>query len=539
MLREVLMSRRYIVISLVVIVLLGVIAATGRGEEPTVHLFFFHSLDCSHCEAVTHEVLPPLLEEYGAQLQIRYFDISIPENYEALLTLEERYDLPEHGIPQIFLGEWALVGEAMIREHLDRLIAEGLEAGGADYLAPDLVPVASPTPELVPAAATTPTPTTLLPKDTRLPPEGCKWCDEERRSSAPIVYMAYFYDTACLACDRVSHDLNLLHSQYPNLYVRSFDISEHTALSEALGQRAGVAAEKRMVAPAVFVGDDYLVTPDINAKTLATLVDKYASSGTKPPWEIVAEEEAVAQSIIERFASFSALTVIGAGLVDGVNPCAFAGIIFFVSYLAVTKRQGKEILIVGATFTTGVFLSYLLIGLGILGFVRQLTFIRPFSRIVYMATMTLCAILALLSFHDYLQIRRGHKGSTALHLPKALQARLHKTIRERSRVQSFAWAAFVTGFLVSLLEFACTGQVYLPTIIFVTGVPELRTHAVAYLLLYNLLFVAPLVIIFLLTYLGTTWRQLNEVLESNMATLKLLTAGLFALLAVWLGFYIL
>jgi cytochrome c biogenesis protein CcdA len=314
-------------------------------------------------------------------------------------------------------------------------------------------------------------------------------------------------------------------------------VKKQAELSEALAESHGVPAEKRLVAPAVFVGQDYLVTPDINVDTLTALVDKYFASGSKPPWEAVSTGQAQ-QSIIERFRSFGALTVLMAGLIDGVNPCAFAGLIFFVSYLAVTKRKGREILLVGAAFTLGVFASYLLVGLGILGFVRQLSFIQTFARIIYLATMVLCLVLSALSLYDYVQVRRGRKEDIALRLPKPLQERLHRVIREGSRASNFALAALVTGFLVALIEFACTGQVYLPTIIFVTGVSNLRAHAVAYLVIYNLAFITPLMVIFLLTFFGTTWRALNRFLESNMASLKLVTAILFAVLAIWLGIYV-
>jgi cytochrome c biogenesis protein CcdA len=58
------------------------------------------------------------------------------------------------------------------------------------------------------------------------------------------------------------------------------------------------------------------------------------------------------------------LAVVLAGLVDGLNPCAFATIIFFVSYLSLSGKKGKEILITGASFTVGVFIAYLLVVLG-------------------------------------------------------------------------------------------------------------------------------------------------------------------------------
>ena len=101
-------------------------------------------------------------------------------------------------------------------------------------------------------------------------------------------------------------------------------------------------------------------------------------------------------------------------------------------------------------------------------------------------------------------------------------------------MRAFAPVAFVTGMAISIIELACTGQVYLPTILFVLGVPELQARAVLYLVLYNVMFILPLVVVFVLACLGTTSEQLSQFINRRAATVKLATAGLFVLLAGWL-----
>ncbi len=93
----------------------------------------------------------------------------------------------------------------------------------------------------------------------------------------------------------------------------------------------------------------------------------------------------------------------------------------------------------------------------------------------------------------------------------------------------------MTGLIVSILELACTGQVYLPTIIFVMGVPGLRAKAFVYLLLYNLLFVLPLVIVFVFVYHGSNSRQLMRIMRQRAGTIKLATTVLLFGMAIWLG----
>ena len=96
-------------------------------------------------------------------------------------------------------------------------------------------------------------------------------------------------------------------------------------------------------------------------------------------------------------------------------------------------------------------------------------------------------------------------------------------------------AALVTGVIVSLLELACTGQVYIPIIISLASVPGMRLFSTGYLVIYNLFFILPLVVVFMLTYFGTTSMQLGLFLKKRTAAIKLGTTLLFAVLAIWLG----
>jgi len=121
-----------------------------------------------------------------------------------------------------------------------------------------------------------------------------------------------------------------------------------------------------------------------------------------------------------------------------------------------------------------------------------------------------------------------------LSLPHNLRMRINRVIRQTRHARAYVWVAFVTGLTVSIIELACTGQVYLPTIIFVMGVPELRVRAFLYLLLYNLMFIAPLVVVFMLAFRGTTSKQLSRFLEARAGTVKLAMAALFFSLAGWL-----
>lgn len=641
--------RRMVAIALLSLLILSVsLGIAASAQEPVVHVLFFHSPDCAHCENVAREVLPVLQEKYASRLKIEHLDISDPTIYQALLRLEELYEVPpeQAAIPEIFIGEHVLIGEYVIRETLDALIEEYLAAGGAE---PILVFEATPA-----ATSVSPAPTSSA-EESRLPEEDCRWCARPESGELPAVYLYYFYDrlcddclvvkaevldplaehygahlvidardiegsisdyqlmrslermhgmevgampeifigdeillgeadirdnladliekygqqggvalpqpeegpiattvpaeegtppihlayfhqAGCLECDRVQYDLRFLQDRFPQLRVASFDVRQEAALAEWLGEQADLPQEKRLTAPSVFIGDDALVGEGLNATALESLIAQYTVSGADPIWEDwSANEGAGASSISERFRSFGPMTVVAAGLIDGVNPCAFATVIVFVSYLALTGRKGKEILSVGTAFAMGVFLAYLAVGVGLYKVLEALPVISVLGRWLYGLTALLCLVLAAASLYDYFKARGGRPEDMSLKLPQRLRQRVNKVIRERAKGSTLAISALVTGLIVSILELACTGQVYLPTIIFVMGVPELRARALAYLLLYNLLFILPLVVVFVFVYYGSGSRQLMRLMRERAGAIKLLTTILLFSMALWLG----
>lgn len=231
--------------------------------------------------------------------------------------------------------------------------------------------------------------------------------------------------------------------------------------------------------------------------------------------EAEAQLNTAGSEIVNRFHAFGTLTVAGAGLLDGINPCAFATIVFFISYMNLVGRGRKEILIAGSAFALAVFVTYLLLGLGTLAFMNYLNRFSIVAKCVYLLAAIATFTLAGLSLCDAVKAKQGKTKEIMLQLPRALKLRIHKVIWEQTRASGVIAGALVIGFVISALELVCTGQVYLPTITFVTGVDGMRAHAFAYLLLYNLMFIVPLLGVFGCVYWGTTSIQLGGVLQRH------------------------
>jgi cytochrome c biogenesis protein CcdA len=526
---------RMISLVLTLAILLAGARAVRAGEDAVVRVVYFTSAECPHCKAVFDEVLTPLQEVLGSRLEIKLVDISDPKEpgginptaYEMLIHAEAMFGVSpeEQGLPMLIVGDRALVGEGTIREQLPGLVDEYLEAGGTAW--PDI-------PGLAELDAGTDGSSLSAGADPGSGEEADCGPDEDICEAPAPVWMAYFYEVGCQECSRAEYDIRYVETKYPQVMVEEYNAQSDAALIEWLGARFGVPETQRLATPVLFVGDDYLIGAEITSEAVSILVEKYAATGTQRVWSDFDAEEA-GRNIVARFESFGVLTVAFAGLVDGLNPCAFATLAFFVSYLALSGRQGKEILAVGAAFTLGVFLAYLSVGLGFYKVLDLLgDLLTTLGRWVYGLTGLFCAVLAVFSFLDFLKARRGGIGDMALNLPHKLRMRINAVIRKGRRSRAFVAGSFFTGIAVSFLELACTGQVYLPTIIFVVSQPQLQARAVIFLILYNLLFIMPLVVVFVMAYYGTGSKQLTRFLERRAATVKLGLTVLFVALATWL-----
>ncbi len=505
------MRRIFLLLAGLALILILTQQALAQTPTPTpaggvVKVYLFHSPACPHCRRIIEEFLPKVQEKYGSALEITLLNVQEPENYLFLLTIEEQAKIPQEyrGVPFMVIGHHILIGELDIQQHMEEVVDLYLQQGGVDYLIP---------PEKIKEVFALPTPTP--------------------QPQARPVHLAYFYLSGCHECDQVSQDLEYLKKRYPNLQVHAFDVQKDAPLWEWLGERFGIPPEKRLSAPAIFVGNDYLLGSDVTVRKIEELIDKYSAGGAEPFWENWNREDAVSR-LLERFRSLGPLTVATAGLVDGLNPCAFATLIFLISYLTITGRNRFQILAVGSAFTLGIYGAYLGIGAGFLKGLQSLPWLRGLSEGIYSLTAALCFVLAALSIRDYFKARRGAPEEMSLKLPTRLRRVINKLIRESMKVRYLALISLALGFAIALLEFTCTGQVYLPTLLFVMGVPEMRVRAFSYLLLYNLAFILPMVVVFTVAFLGASSEELGLFLSRHTAPIKLATAFIFLALGGWL-----
>lgn len=282
--------------------------------------------------------------------------------------------------------------------------------------------------------------------------------------------------------------------------------------------------------PMIFIGKDAFYPANMNPDEILTSMQNYSQEEREAKLkEIEGLEEDVSQRLKDRYEQFSVMVVLGAGLIDGINPCAFVVLIFLVSYLYYVGRGRNEILIAGLFFAIGIFGAYLAMGTGLLGAVGYLESIsKIFQLVFYPAMAVFTGILAVLSILDF--YRMHYKGKKAvLELSAGLKKKTHDIIRKNARAKTIWIASLVTGVLVSFVEFMCTGQVYLPTIVYVINSAGVSADALGFLVIYNLGFTVPVIAITLIAYFSSSTKKIQEYMTSTNAAakIKLIMGALF------------
>jgi len=488
-----------------IVVVLLLIPLISFSKDP-VRIFLFYSEQKGGLK-VEEEIIKPLSQEYP--IEVQSFSVNQLKNYDLLTKFEKELKDPDNELPVIIIGDKILGGEVEIRRILESLVKTYAEKGGTPW--PSLKPI-GPEEGWIPHGPT-----------------------EEDRKSDKIIYAAFLYMPGCLHCEEMKAEMKNWTSKVPDLRIRTFSLTkeENKRLDEALSQIYQIPESKRLVDHKLYMGEDYLWSGDLHLESFQKLVAKYQGKGAPPPWEKVTKEalEKGEKSIVERFRRWSLSAVLVAGFIDGINPCAFATIIFLVSYLTFAGKKGREILLYGIVFTSGVFIAYLLVGMGLMTFLHQLSSFPLISKGVYLFIAFFALVLGIISLYDYILFRRGQVAKWKLQLPMGLKKKIHEIIREQARFKGGLLATFGAGFIIAVCTVICTGQVYLPTIGFVMGIPELRKNAIFNLILYNIMYIVPLVGIFVLTFFGVTSEKLAFMTKKHTGTVKLLTAMLFLALA--------
>jgi cytochrome c biogenesis protein CcdA len=220
--------------------------------------------------------------------------------------------------------------------------------------------------------------------------------------------------------------------------------------------------------------------------------------------------------------------VIGAAAIDSINPCVFGVLIFLIAFMTKMFKSANKMLIFGLMYSTVVYLTYLLLGFGIL----KIAIGTGFATAFYWLAALIAIFAGLLEIKDYFWYG---KGPSLQIIPGGGDRIKYYTSKIESMEQRHPALLILTtallGVFVVLVELPCTGAPYLAVLGLLSQGEFAR--AIPFLLLYNFIFIIPLFVIIGISYFGTTSEALEEWRKEHRGLMRL-GIGIFLLL---LGFY--
>jgi len=210
------------------------------------------------------------------------------------------------------------------------------------------------------------------------------------------------------------------------------------------------------------------------------------------------------------------------GLIDSINPCAIGVLIFYLALILSLKVERKLFVAFGLFYILATYVTYLFIGFGIFHVIHLFGVHNFFGW----AAAILILFLGLFNLKDFFW--------PAWHIPYVSNF-LNKCQIPKWKPQITIISAVILGFLIGICEFPCSGGVYLATISLLT-VQETFWQGVGYLLLYNVMFVLPLVVIFVSTGNKAVFGFFQKLNRQTLAGVKLamgISMLVSGLLLIW------
>jgi hypothetical protein len=358
---------------------------------------------------------------------------------------------------------------------------------------------------------------------------------------APPVIIDYFYEAGCPDCVKVREQiLPALDERFKGFFVLNrHDVGEKDVIPRLFAYQEKLGITKNE--PVCMVVDYQYVFNGFPAikKGLLQKIDECVAERMVEGWtpsEPIQVSRTAAETLDmakRRSQGFTIGMVIVAGLTDGINPCAIASLVFLMSLLRLSRNADKGLLVLGAAYCLASFGTYIAIGFGLLRVIHLLDGFEDMQKGIEAVLLVILVVLALLSFKDAWQFNKnGNTDAITLQLPNRIKTLIHKAVREGLRLRNLVIGGAAIGVLVTGLETVCTGQVLIPTLVVVIRESGKSTRELCYLLLYNIMFIVPLVTVFILTYFGLRTQTLLDWSKRHVVFSKVLLGIFFLLMAV-------
>lgn len=214
------------------------------------------------------------------------------------------------------------------------------------------------------------------------------------------------------------------------------------------------------------------------------------------------------------------ITVIVTAAIDSINPCAIGVLILMLSVVLAGGQSIGRMIFLGSVYIFSIFLVYLSAGLGFVYFFSNIPlYITEYLSI---GVAVLIVIAGFIEIKDYFWYGEGF----SLMIPPIFAKRLQNFASKTT-----VWGVAFLGAFVSAVELPCTGAPYLAIITILSQYFDFTAFLL--LVLYNIIFVLPLVIILFMVAGGKKLQDIKAWKQDNRGNMRLY-AGLLLIGLAWL-----
>jgi thiol-disulfide isomerase/thioredoxin len=453
-------------------------------DQPVVRAVMFWMETCGHCHHVITNILPPLQEQYGDQLEILLIELTTREQVDMLYQIagDHGMDPGRVAVPFLIIGEDVLVGSVEIPDKLPGLVERYLAAGGVDY--PDQI--------------NPPDDETAGPYGE---PEICgaeTSCEETTQKAAVQVPVYFFWGDGCPHCATQKPFMEDLQRRFPEMVYKSYEVWYVEENRQIFFDMAAAAGFEPQAVPTTFIGEQYWtgfydgMKRELEAAVVACIETACPDPGlnvpgtgvvTEAPVAIPAEPEPSPAEIevgapvgaeaeesgtieVPEEESLITLPLVGAinlnaqslpfstaviAFVDGFNPCSL-WVLSILLALVIHSGSRRKTLLVGLTFllvTAGVY------GLFIAGLFKVFTIVS-FIGWVQVVVAVLALGFALVNIKDYFWYKEGVSFTISdKHKPKIYRD-IRSIISGDKSSLALIGATIVMALGIALVELPCT-----------------------------------------------------------------------------------
>ena len=341
---------------------------------------------------------------------------------------------------------------------------------------------------------------------------------------ADSVVVEYFYEGGCLKCAGAEPVVDKVVQGYDNISYSKYEIWSNYGdmkVYDRMVSEYGIAT-----VPAVVIDHQATITySDYNGDEKR--LEELLVAGIENAPHIPENNSVKPADGVNILPELSLPVVLVAGLLAGFNPCLLAVMAFLASLTLSSKGNRTELLKIVGGFCAGIFVMFMVVGMGLLGVIKQQPEIKD---TITLLLVVLIGLLGLWHFYDAYHLK-VHDRSSFKTSGSFLQ--LVEGIEHRNTVM----VSFLAGAMFSIIKAPCVGAVYFAILDMLITQGKIADGAI-YLGFYNLGVILPVLILGIMLAFGLSPERVNDLREKRRVEIRLVTGVVLLLLAVLIFFNI-